>query len=213
MSQQDTKERILDAAEGLFARDGFQGTSLRAITARAEVNLASVNYHFGSKDALIEAVFERRLTPLNRERMQRLEQVRRRAEQSGRRPDLRETLAAFIEPTLHFRNACSGAQDFVILVGRALHEPDAALRNTFVGLMRPVFLCLFDNLCRSLPRKSPNTLFWRLQFALGAMGHTLCWAEQMESIPALPDNVDPAPDTATLSDLLLAFISGGMEAP
>ncbi|MFO7982053.1 MAG: TetR family transcriptional regulator, partial [Desulfuromonadales bacterium] len=99
MSQQDTKERILDAAEGLFAREGFHGTSLRAITTRAAVNLAAVNYHFGSKDTLIEAVFERRLTPLNRLRLQRLDEVKKRAERSGGKPETRDVLAAFIEPT------------------------------------------------------------------------------------------------------------------
>lgn len=213
MSQHDTKERILDAAEELFARDGFHGTSLRAITAFAEVNLASVNYHFGSKDALIEAVLERRLTPLNAERLQRLEQVREQAEKAGTRPDLRETLAAFVEPTMHFRDSCSGAENFVVLVGRALHEPDAGLRNTFVQLMRPVFFYLFETLRRSLPAQSPDTLFWRLQFALGALGHTLCWSGQMQSIPDLPPGVEPGPDTDNLSELLISFIRGGMEAP
>ena len=63
MSQSDTVQRILDAAEVLFAQKGFAETSLRAITSRAGVNLAAVNYHFGSKEALIQAVFERYLTP------------------------------------------------------------------------------------------------------------------------------------------------------
>lgn len=213
MSQQDTKERILDAAEGLFAREGFHCTSLRAITTRAAVNLAAVNYHFGSKDTLIESVFERRLTPLNQLRLQRLDDVKQRAERIGGKPKTRDALAAFIEPTLQFRNACGGAEDFVVLVGRSLHEPDAALRNTFLQLMRPVFLCLFETLSQSMPALDPNILFWRLQFALGAMGHTLCWEGQMQSLTGLPDSVDPAPKTENLSDMLLSFICAGMEAP
>ena len=64
MSQSDTVQRILDAAEVLFAQKGFAETSLRAITSRAGVNLAAVNYHFGSKEALVQAVFERYLTQL-----------------------------------------------------------------------------------------------------------------------------------------------------
>ena len=63
----DTPTRILEAAERLFLQHGFAATSMRMITADAEVNLAAVNYHFGSKDALIEAVFTRRLGPLNRQ--------------------------------------------------------------------------------------------------------------------------------------------------
>src|SRR5205085_2358496 len=62
--QHETRTRILDAAEELFMQHGFEGTSMRLLTAKAGVNLAAVNYHFGSKDALIEAVFHRRLDPM-----------------------------------------------------------------------------------------------------------------------------------------------------
>src|SRR5690349_13215808 len=64
MAQSDTVERILDAAEILFAEKGFSETSLRLITSKAQVNLAAVNYHFGSKKSLIQAVFSRFLGPL-----------------------------------------------------------------------------------------------------------------------------------------------------
>ena len=63
MAQSETVERILDAAEQLFAERGFAETSLRLITSKAGVNLAAVNYHFGSKKALIQAVFSRFLGP------------------------------------------------------------------------------------------------------------------------------------------------------
>ena len=59
--QHETRTRILDAAEELFMQHGFEGTSMRLLTAKAGVNLAAVNYHFGSKDAMVEAVFRRRL--------------------------------------------------------------------------------------------------------------------------------------------------------
>ena len=64
-----TKDRILDSAERLFARDGFEATSLRAITAEANVNLAAVNYHFQSKEALVQAVIGRRMGPVNAQRI------------------------------------------------------------------------------------------------------------------------------------------------
>ena len=68
-----TKDRLLDAAEELFSSRGIDATSLRAITSAAEVNLASVNYHFGSKDGLVKTVFIRRLEPLNNERLELLD--------------------------------------------------------------------------------------------------------------------------------------------
>ena len=99
LNQTDTKQRILDTAEHLFAREGYHSTSLRAITGQANVNLAAVNYHFGSKEALIEAVIERRIVPLNKIRKQNLEAVQEAARHEGRRPLVKEALRAFIEPT------------------------------------------------------------------------------------------------------------------
>jgi len=74
--QHETRTRILDSAEELFMLHGFEGTSMRLLTSSAGVNLAAVNYHFGSKDALIEALFRRRLDPMNAARIAELERER-----------------------------------------------------------------------------------------------------------------------------------------
>src|SRR5258708_18044674 len=73
--QHETRTRILDTAEELFMLHGFEGTSMRLLTSSAGVNLAAVNYHFGSKDALIEALFRRRLDPMNAARLAELERL------------------------------------------------------------------------------------------------------------------------------------------
>jgi len=210
MSQPDTKERILDAAEHLFAAEGFHNTSLRAITGAAKANVAAVNYHFGSKEALLEAVFERRLVPLNRLRRDKLEAIRQDARQSGNRPTAGEVLRAFVEPTLRFRDSGAGAEAFVRLVGRAIVEPDDTLRKIFMRQMEPIFYLLFDTLREALPHLSPGDLFWRLHFALGAMSHTMCMAGRFQ---LLPDGVMPPTDAASLTTLVLDFITAGMEAP
>src|SRR5688572_26196161 len=89
----DTRGRLLDAAERLFAAKGFEATSLRDVTAKAKANLAAVNYHFGSKEALVRAVFERRLGEVNRRRLALLDGI-------GRvRPAPEQILHAFIAPT------------------------------------------------------------------------------------------------------------------
>ena len=126
MSQPDTKQRILDVAEHLFAVRGYHDTSLRAITTTAKVNLASVNYHFGSKESLLDAVFDRRLLPLNEIRRERIEMVREAAAEKGTPPDVEATLRAFVEPTFHFRDA-GGTEDFIALVGRAISDTQLAL--------------------------------------------------------------------------------------
>lgn len=210
MSQPDTKERILDAAEHLFAAEGFHNTSLRAITGAAGANLAAVNYHFGSKEALLEALFERRLVPLNRLRREKLEAVRQAARESGRRPPTDGVLRAFVEPTLRFRDSGGGAESFVRLVGRAIAEPDDTLRKIFMRHMEPIFFLLYDTLRDALPRLTPSELFWRLHFALGAMSHTMCMAGRFQ---LLPPGVAPPTDTASLTALVLDFITAGMEAP
>ena len=72
MASAETKDRILDAAESLFARQGFSSTSLRSVIAEAGVNLAAVHYHFGPREELIRAVFARRFDPINRKRIELL---------------------------------------------------------------------------------------------------------------------------------------------
>lgn len=210
MSQTDTKERLLDAAEHLFAAEGFHNSSLRAITGGAKANVAAVNYHFGSKEALLEAVFERRLVPLNLLRREKLEAVRETARQSGSRPAAAEVLRAFVEPTLRFRDSGPGAEAFIRLVGRAIAEPDDTLRKIFMRQMEPIFFLLYETLAAALPHLSGSNLFWRLHFALGALSHTLCMAGRFQ---LLPPGVAPPTDAASLTTLLLDFISAGMEAP
>src|SRR5512143_3976610 len=98
----ETKDRILDAAERLFAEHGFDATSLRMITAAAGVNLAAVNYHFRSKDSLIEAVFGRRIGPVNKERLEMLTAAEKAA---GSDPlSLEAVVRAFVEPVVRIRS-------------------------------------------------------------------------------------------------------------
>src|SRR3982751_4354327 len=94
--QHETRTRILDVAEELFMLHGFEGTSMRVLTAKAGVTLAAVNYHFGSKDALIEAVFRRRLDPMNTARIAALDAI----EASGRPLPPDAILRAFVGESL-----------------------------------------------------------------------------------------------------------------
>jgi AcrR family transcriptional regulator len=158
MSQKDTKKRILDAAERLFAREGFHSTSLRMLTKEAGVNLAAVNYHFGSKEELIKAVIERRLLPLNKLRVKRLQGVRERAQKENRLPGVRETLLAFLEPTFAFRKSGKGAQDFITLVSRSFSEPDDTVRTIFMGLVAKLFQLFYEVLCEALPELPRETI-------------------------------------------------------
>ena len=158
MPPTDTKSRILDAAEKLFARDGYHITSLRGLTEQANVNLAAVNYHFGSKEGLLQAVIARRLVPLNKIRQQKIETVTTQAAADGKLPSAADLLHAFIEPTLAFRNSGPGAKDFIALIGRSLSEPDETVRNYFIRQVLPVFKLLFSGLQKALPDLPGNLI-------------------------------------------------------
>ncbi len=205
----DTKQRILDAAEYLFAQDGYRGTSLRAITARADVNLAAVNYHYGSKKVLVEEVIKRRILPLNSIRKKRLEEVRAGASQSGEKPDIRSVLTAFIEPTLYFKEENPGAEHFFIFIGRSFTDPDDTVRDVFVRYIKPLFKLLFDIACEALPGYPADLVFWRLHYTLGALFHTLhiCGNIKHEF-----ENMKSKTDAQSMIDLIIPYVTAGMKA-
>ncbi|MDN5924231.1 MAG: TetR family transcriptional regulator, partial [Xanthomonadales bacterium] len=119
-----TRQRILVAAEELFAEHGFAGASLRRVTAAAKVNLAAVNYHFGSKEKLIEEVFRRRLDMLTEQRMQALAKVA-----GDKACTLEDVLNAFIRPALELSLSDRGGAAFMRVMARAYAEQDDSFRE------------------------------------------------------------------------------------
>ena len=204
----DTKQRILDAAEHLFARDGYRGTSLRAITGKAGVNLAAVNYHFGSKETLLEEVIKRRLLPLNRVRRQRIEHVRNTAREKAKKPDVRSVLLAFIEPTLLFRESAPEAENFVTFIGRAVTDPDDTVRKVFHRFIMPLFKLFFETACEALPEHPKELVFWRLHFTVGALFHTLHVCGNMNMAPVNVNDLD----ARSLTELIIPYVTAGMRA-
>jgi AcrR family transcriptional regulator len=208
----DTRGRILDAAERLFAQQGYDRTSLRAITGSAGVNLAAVNYHFGSKEALLEAVIERRLVPLNEVRMERLRAVLERAREGDGRPAVGDVLTAFMEPTLRFKESGEGARDFITLVASAVSVPAGGpVRSIFMRMVEPLFRNLFGALREALPGVPEDVLMWRVHFAMGAMLRTM----QMFCDEHHPEKgmCPEKTDAETVLGVLIPFVTAGMEAP
>lgn len=209
MCQPDTKKRILDSAEEHFANVGYHATSLRSITTTAGVNLAAVNYHFGSKEALLEAVILRRLRPLNELRSSRLEEVLQKAEQAGEVASCRDILRAFIEPTLRLRQQGSEAENFIALIGRTLADPKGYAMTIFAREMQPLMQRLFQTLTKSLPHLSQKELFWKVHFAIGSLSHVMRCSEKHAMVPA---KVDIDLPIEVLVESFLDFTTSGMEA-
>ena len=166
-SSKSTKERILGAAEVLFAQRGFEGASLRQLTAAAGVNLAAVNYHFGSKDKLVEQVFRRRLDTLNARRMTALTRIAGAPETT-----LEDVLDAYIRPALDLSHDDSGAL-FMRVLARAFAEHDDALRQFLSENYGHVMRQFSAEFARLLPQLSKPELYWRFDLVTGALTHAM----------------------------------------
>lgn len=202
-----TKDRILDAAEWLFAERGFAETSLRNITSRAGVNLASVNYHFGSKKSLIQAVFDRFL----REFCDKLQQELQAVEQDPRRADLEHVLASVLPALVHIDTLRpNGAAIFMRLLGRAYSETQGHMRRFMFeryGDVMASFNRLAVAACPGLPAVD---LFWRLHFMLGSVVFTLGGGEALREIAQADFN--EAGDLQSVAHKLIPFLAAGMRA-
>jgi len=164
-----TRQRILDTAERLFADQGFHATTLRQITREAGVNLAAVNYHHGSKDALILAVFQRRLDELNSDRLTRLDRVLGQ----GDPPRLEDVLEAFIYPALLLSTQSSGdGGRFMRLLMRAWAENATQLQGTIARQYSHVMRTFADAVSKALGT-SPDNLRQQLDFLIGALTYTM----------------------------------------
>jgi len=197
----DTKEKILDAAEKLFADRGFASTSLRDITAEADVNLAAVNYHFGSKLDLLRAVFSRRFGPVNAERLDLLEALRE--------PDTEDVLRAFFAPLFkRLREPGSGWAKFMQLVGRTHSDTNDEIRSCLLEQIEVIGARFIATLRATVPELPPPVFSSRVHFLVGAMAHTFAFC-QHAGIPF----VDALPEPDAILENLLDFAVAGLRAP
>src|SRR5688572_14136853 len=153
----NTKERILGAAEELFAQHGFAGTSLRQVTSRADVNIAAVNYHFGSKENLVNEVFRRRMDDMTAARLSQLQKAL--AERPG---ELEAVLAAFVEPALALAQDRNGGGAFVRVIARAYAEKNDGLRQFLSDHYGHVLRDFGKAIAGCVPALSKEELYWRL---------------------------------------------------
>jgi AcrR family transcriptional regulator len=201
-----TKAQLFLAAERLFALNGFQAVSVRDITAEAGVNLASVNYHFGSKDGLLLAIFRRRMADLDRERAQLLQEA---GDRHGGRPPVRAILEALFAPPLRWAAPGAARRVSVQFIIRARSEGTAEIRQIlqtdvshlarFVGALKAA--------CPQLPEEA---VYWRLHFCLG-MAHNNRISE-LDRLAALSGGLTREGDVEALLGRMLDFAEAGFTA-
>ena len=198
-----TKDRILGAAEELFAQHGFAGTSLRQVTSRADVNIAAVNYHFGSKENLVNEVFRRRMDDMTDLRLSQLKTALEK--HPG---ELQPVLAAFVEPALAMSQDRHGGGAFVRVVARAYAEKNDGLRKFLSDHYGHVLREFGKAIATCVPGLSKEELYWRLDFLAGA----LTYAMADFGLIKRPANVTEAAHRERAARELIRFAEAGIRA-
>ena len=208
----DTRKLILDAAERLFMEQGYEATSTRMVTAAAKVNLAAVNYHFGSKEGLMQAVLRRRLQYLNEERLRVLDEAEAKAAGQPLKPS--QIVDGFFGTLLRMaRDENAGGRTFLRLVGRSMSEPASFIRTLLASEYADVMERYKVALFRALPNVPQAEIVWRFHFMLGATSYAIAGTDALELVTDLHSNEDPDIQAAKLLDRLMSFLLGGLRAP
>ena len=209
----DTRERILDAAERLFMAHGYEGTSMRQITGDAAVNLAAVNYHFGSKESLMQEVFRRRLDWLNEERLRVLNEMEQAAGDNPLKPS--QIVDGFFGTLLRMADDQErGGVTFLRLLGRTLTEPSEFIRtflaDEYAGVMERYKAALF----KALPDVPKAEIVWRFHFMLGATSYAIAGTDALRVVTDWQIEASDMVDrTDRLVPRLMSFLLGGLRAP
>ena len=203
-TQAVTKDRILDAAEALFSDKGFDATSLRMITAVAKVNLAAVNYHFQSKEALLHAVYARRAEPVNRRRLELLSAY----EGSAEILEVEPILDAFMRPLFEIGES---RECIPRLMVRLLYlDSNETSRKVFEKHFMTVFHRFQQAMRRALPHLSEQELALRMQFVIGSLAHTMAGTKNLQILSKA--GIEPVRCRTTLWQLI-HFAAAGLRAP
>ena len=209
----DTRERILDTAEGLFMAHGYEGTSMRMITGAASVNLAAVNYHFGSKEVLMQEVFRRRLDWLNAERLRVLDELERKAGGTPLKPS--QIVDAFFGTLLRMaQDEARGGSVFLRLLGRTLTEPSHFIRAFLAEEYRQVMDRYKEALFKALPDVPKAEIVWRFHFMLGATSYAIAGTDALRLVTDWQiEEADATDRLDRLMPRLMSFLLGGLRAP
>ncbi len=200
-----TPDRILRAAEQLFSERGIDAVSLREITTAAGANSAAAHYHFGSKEAVLEALFALRARPIAARREELLGQLK--LDRNGR-PKLDAVLRAFLQPALDALKTPDGVA-FTMLRARMAFEREEVRRAALGQAFNKSSEMALSALASALPQVAPADLYWRFHFVLGAMVYTMAMPGRIESIT---DGGIDTRDAEAALEQLIRFAAAGLRA-
>lgn len=210
---EQSREVLLDAAESICATGGFEALSIRAVSEAAGMNVAAVHYHFGSKQSLFEAMFQRRIVPINEERMRLLRSL---SDESGQAPTVPDIVRAFITPPLlpmggdvASRNATLVVMQFL---GRTFMAPGE--QHFLEEYYEPVRSRFVMALADCLPELSLEEVVWRFNMMVGTMIYAMGGPERMTRLPSVYASARiPLPSMPQGIEMLVGFLAAGFHAP
>lgn len=168
LPESGSKRNLFNAAEQLFAEKGFEAVSVRHITKLAKANVAAINYHFGSRDALVRMVMMRYLVPINEERLIRLESIERKW--PGKVAPLEELIDAFVRPlATQARKSELSERLFYKLTGRIFAEQGEEVPKEIEDQLRQIIERFTRSFAKALPTVATEDLVWRIHFLVGGM--------------------------------------------
>src|SRR5262245_7180476 len=204
-----TRARILDVAERLFAAEGYANVPLRRITSEARANIAAVNYYFKSKDALLEAIFIRRIVPINEERVRLLEACLTSPARGTER--LEGIVRAFVEPHLAMtRQFGPGGTVVMQLLNRLSTDPERRIERVLLKQYDPIWWRFSKALRSALPGLGKATVYWRFYYLLGTLYYLSSsrqWLPSRSEDLCHPERVDDAVRS------MVPFLVGALSAP
>lgn len=208
MAHNETIQRILNAAEELFAQHGFTETSLRAITARAEVNLAAVNYHFGSKKSLIQAIFAQYLTPFTLKLDHALDM--HLSSQPKSVLTINELLKILVLTFATTVKSARSAYIFMRLLGLAYSESQGHLRKFLENEYQATYKRFMRLVRDCTPNLSKIERFWRIHFVLGATIFTFSGVRELKAIES--EDYGVSTNIIDIVKMLIPFVAAGLNA-
>jgi len=202
----DAKDRILDVSEELFAKGSYASVSVRTVTAEADVNLSAVNYYFGSKQGLFQAVFVRRATQMNHERLGLLYEASEKARTEGREVSLKEVLSAMMTtPIFWLYDEEQGLSGYIRFLARAYLEEASGMDNVFREEVE-VFDKFVPYFKKLNPTLTEEDIYWRIHFTMGSMHHII---NHMDRISLLSHNACHIGTREQTRDRLVEFCCNG----
>lgn len=208
LQQVETRTRILDTAESLFSDHGFRDVSLRQITREAGVNIASVNYHFGSKEALIAEVLTRVISPINEQRLALLDEAE--ARHGGGPVPIEAILESVHRPVVNQLKASPHHSSvYLKLAGRCLAEPTENFSETLVALFHEMISRFMRAVSCSLPELDQTDLFWRMHFSFGTMVYALTHGDR---VTVFSQGRIESTDPEDILRRLIEFTAAGLRA-